>query len=570
MSDEAAQARRQQRLEALCGAAVRALSGEPGLQFRGGRLQRGRQTLPLWAPHLHPDLARDNDASFRGAADGLALRLRGCDAALHQRLAPATPLSRLLFDLLEQFRVEALAPAHWPGVPLNLRQRFHDWSLSFQGAGLADTARGILLYTVAQMARARVLSEPVPEQAEDLIEATRAALAPALGPALAGLRRHRHDQQAYAQHALALALQVDALLQASGEPDDAADAGADAAEAAARAAFGLPLDEPALGDSGATAGAAASGQPALASADYRVYSTAYDRELDAARLARPERLREARALLDRRVAALGLHPGRLARDLRKLFALPREGDWQCALEEGRLDGRALARLVASPAERHLFRDRPPWPQPEVALTVLVDASGSMRDHVAKLAPLLDLLLRALEQAGLQGELLGFGTGAWQGGRAGRDWQRAGRPAMPGRLNERLHVVFKAAAQSWRRARPGIAALLQPEWFREGLDGEAVEWALQRLQASGAPRQCLLVLSDGCPMDGATAAANGAGYLQAHLHQVLQRHERAAAVQIAGLGVGVSLSGLYDRHHALDLQAPPMALLRGMLAPLHRR
>ena len=62
------------------------------------------------------------------------------------------------------------------------RSRFHD-------AGLTDSARGLLLYTVAQICRARVTGEPVLEETEDLIEATRAALAPALGHDLAGLRR---------------------------------------------------------------------------------------------------------------------------------------------------------------------------------------------------------------------------------------------------------------------------------------------------------------------------------------------------------------------------------------------
>ncbi len=84
------------------------------------------------------------------------------------------------------------------------------------------------------------------------------------------------------------------------------------------------------------------------------------------------------------------------------------------------------------------------------------------------------------------------------GRAWRDWQRAGRPQQPGRLNERWHVVFKDADTLWRRARPGIAALLGPELFREGLDGEAVDWAAARLLLRDEPRKLLLVLSDGCP------------------------------------------------------------------------
>jgi len=70
-----AQARQQQKIEELCAAAIRALSGEADLHFRGRRLHRGRVPLPLHAPHLQPSRADDDFGSFRGAADGMALRL---------------------------------------------------------------------------------------------------------------------------------------------------------------------------------------------------------------------------------------------------------------------------------------------------------------------------------------------------------------------------------------------------------------------------------------------------------------------------------------------------------------
>ena len=86
------------------------------------------------------------------------------------------------------------------------------------------------------------------------------------------------------------------------------------------------------------------------------------------------------------------------------------------------------------------------------LAFLVDCSGSMKQHIEALAPLLDVLVRALEQTGVASELLGFSTGGWNGGRARRDWLKAGQPPWPGRLNERCHMVFKDADTRWRRAR----------------------------------------------------------------------------------------------------------------------
>ena len=196
-----AAARVQQRVEELCAAALRAVAGERDLHYRGARVHRGRRPLPLFAPHLHPRVEDDDFASFRGAADGVALRLRFSDAALHERLRPAGPIARTVFDLLEQFRVESLADPALPGLAHNLRHRFAQWSIGFHRAGLTESDRGLLLYTVAQITRSRVTGEPVLEETEDLMETTRGALVPAIGHALAGLRRTHDDQAAYAVHA---------------------------------------------------------------------------------------------------------------------------------------------------------------------------------------------------------------------------------------------------------------------------------------------------------------------------------------------------------------------------------
>ena len=140
----------------------------------------------------------------------------------------------------------------------------------------------------------------------------------------------------------------------------------------------------------------------------------------------------------------------------------------------------------------------------------------MKEHIESVAVMVDVLVRALEQAGVASEVLGFTTDAWNGGRAQRDWLRAGRPAHPGRLNEACHLVFKDADTSWRRARTVMAALLKADLFREGIDGEAVDWAMHRLDKPQRRAAPLIVVSDGSPMDSATNLANDAHYLDHHL------------------------------------------------------
>lgn len=555
--DTQAMARTQQRVEELCAAAIRALAGERELHFRARRLHRGPRVLPIFGPHLMPSVEHDDFDSFRGAADGMALRLRHSDAALHRSLVPADATRRWVFELLEQIRVEALVPPAMPGVAHNLRHRFERWSLAFHHAGGTDGAKGLLLYTVAQICRSRVSGEPVTEATEDLLEATRAGIVPQIGHALAGLKRERGNQARYAVHARAIADWVGAQLDAA-----AAEAGArapdeDEAKDVRERRFGLLIDFDAEADDGIASVDAGTPRPlGDAAGGYRVFSTAYDREVRAASLARRELLVEYRARLDERIAAQGFNVPRLARELQRLLALPASDGWDDGQEEGRIDGRRLATLVASPAERRLFRSERVAPTADCVAALLIDCSGSMRQHIESVAMLADVLLRAFEQAGVATELLGFTTGGWNGGRALRDWNRAGRPPQPGRLNEALHLVFKDADTPWRRARRDIAALLKADLFREGIDGEALDWACQRLKAREAQRRLLFVVSDGCPMDSATALANGEHYLDQHLREVVARRERDGRVAIHGIGVGLDLSPYYARCQALDLRAPP--------------
>jgi cobaltochelatase CobT len=543
--------RQQQQVTELCAGVVRAVSGERDLHFRGLRLHRGQEQLPWFAPHLHPSPETDDFGSFRGVADGLGLRLKHSDAALHESLKPEPPIERFFFEMLEQFRVEALASQAMPGMVRNLRHRHEQWSLAYHHSGTTDTARGMLVYTVAQTTRARVSGEQVVEETEDRVEATRFGLSTLIGHALYGLRRDRADQAAYAVHALDIARTVARLLaDTEDEDEDKSDAKQPEGR---RGLLAFIADMDAKTGEGFTA--AHAGRSAVlddAAGAYRVFTTAYDREQDARAVARKEELAAHRERIDRRIAGQGINVARLARHLRALLADPVRDGWDGGQEEGHIDGRRLAQLVASPTERRLFRQERQERVADCAVTFLLDCSGSMKEHAESVAMLVDVFSRALEQAGVTCEILGYTTAAWNGGRARRDWQRAGRPAHPGRLNERSHLVFKDAQTPWRRARQAVGALLKTDLFREGIDGEAVDWACGRLMAMDTRRRLLLVVSDGSPMDSATELTNDGHYLQQHLRDVVARHEQERRIAIGGIGVGLDLSPYYRHSQVIDI------------------
>lgn len=572
-ADERSLALRQQRLDELNGASLRALAGEVDLHYRGARLFQGEHWLKPRAPHLQvaeqsPDLA--DPLTRRALADALAQQLRHTDSVLHQQLAPKPLVERLIFDLLEQLRAESQVPPWQPGVIHNLRRRFERWSWQFMQSGHCETAAGLFVFAISQIAWTRISGHLLDQDAADLIESTRADLTPVIGIALAGLRRDRDDQRAFAQHALSIAAEMARRIRdASPAPDERQEQEIDAT---LRAAFSIELDieqesEESLPDSatGLSKSFEASGQ------QYRIFSTQYDREDAITDLVRPAQLKDFRARLDPLLEGQQLHLKRLARQLQLVLARPEQEGWNFGEEEGLIDGRRLSLLLSTPGERRLFRQPRQVLRNDTVFSILLDCSGSMKAHVDTIAPLVDMLSRALEMAGGRSEVLGFTTAAWSGGRARKQWLAQGQPALPGRLNERQHLVFKSAETPWRHARNSIAGLFKSDLFREGLDGEAVEWACSRLIGCEAQRRLLLVISDGCPMDSATTQANDAWYLDNHLKQVVARQERLGAVQIMGLGVGLDL-GVYYRH-CLGIDARrriDMRMLDDLVALIARR
>lgn len=546
--------RRKQTLE-LCAAAMRALSGQRALHFRGSVLYREESPVVMPAPHLHPQTDDSVLASFRGVADGMALRLQHSDAALNAELCPATPARMLVFEMLEQFRTESLGEAAMPGVRANLNRRFLQWSREFDASTLAETALGIILFTVAQVCRARITAEPISPDFEDRIESTRAELAPYLGIHLAALRRERFSQAGFARHALAIA-EIVATISEHLEAQEARPS----RSGSGTPKFPLLFDQDRNDVVVPTARYGRSNALETGEGGYRRFTTAYDREFEATDLVRAELLRGYRQQLDDSITRQGINVPRLGRALGAVLSTDVHDGWDGDALEGRLDGSRLARLVTSSGDRRVFRTERTEPWNNARVTFLVDCSGSMKEHSAAVAALVDVYARALELAGARCEVLGFTTATWNGGRAGKDWIRAGRPSHPGRLNEVRHLVFKDADTPWRRARPAIAGLMKKDLFREGVDGEAVDWACARLTMSGSGasgsnddgRRILLVVSDGSPMDGATALANDGHYLEQHLQEIVSAHEASGDAEILGIGVGLDLSPYYRKNIALDL------------------
>ena len=492
-------------------------------------------------------LARADAATLgglRAAGDRLALRTRFHRDSVHEQARPAEHVAAAIFDALETARLDAIGARWLEGMAKNLLAHpGHDED------GLRWLAFESLSGSVA------------PTNKHHLVAAARAALPLHLMARLEALTPHRDDQRQFAQQAAewsrAAALHLASLSQGGAAPSfpwlnprvqyvlrpqhlDADARGAGKTTRPAERSYG---DQ--RGDS--TFAAEELGRAISASdSAYRVFTTAHDRVIAATELVDRQELADLRSRLESELSSLRPVISRLAKRLLRVLMAKQTREWRFDLDEGVLDGSRLAPLVASRGRTRPFKQESESPFPTTVVTLLIDFSGSMRGRPMLIAAMtVEIFARALERCGVRCEVLGFTTRDWDGGEPAREWAAAKYPPNPGRLNALEHVIVKAADVPWRRARAGLGLFLHDELLKENIDGEAVLWAHSRLMSRSEKRRILVVVSDGTPMDEATAQANGFDYLDDHLHRVVRSIEAESSVQLAAIGIGHDVSRVYS-------------------------
>ncbi len=541
------------------GAVIRSLSGEISAEIRDWQLFYQSNPFGTIAPHLQLESLKEAWSEPRGVLDGIALRLRYSNADIYQSSSPKGMIESLVFEVLEQIRVESICPDELKGSKQNTRNQFIAWMQQFIASGGVEGSIGLLLITVFSTVWMRLTKQSIPQLMQDIVEATRAGLAIALGPLLIKLQSTRYDQIAYAKTSLKLVEMVSnlideeyrnnpsirikrknqsgSLLQIEWVPPQIA-----------RSAASIPAPQLSLSKKRELLKQSLN--------TYHVFNRVYDTETHAKKKIRPAQLATYQDLMNQEIAKQNIPWAKLTRQYQQIFSTSTLKQWQTIETEGLIDRRYLIRAATSPLEPILYKHRSYNPEVQTKITLLIDCSGSMKEQRFKIAACVDSLARIFDQAGIQNEILGYSTNQWQGGRPFKEWRKNGQSPNPGRLNERAHWIFKDFHTSWRRSRMGIAALLRPEIYAESIDGEAVLWAAQRLQknnGSQSSKTKLILFSDGCPMDRATIEANGEEYLKNHLLQAVTWCEHQSHLELWGCGIGAELRGAFKNRLSWDME-----------------
>ena len=533
------------------------------------------------------NLPADQVALARGFADASALKLRHHNPKVHATSAPGEAVARAVFDAVEQARVEAIGARSMEGVRANLNHAL-ELRLKSDAIRRARSADEVPLSTaLALKVRERLTGQAIPKDVaagvamvDQWIEDKAGADLDALGLAIDDQRAFQRLTTAMLEH---LQL-IDADVPPDTEEPESQDEGEDEEDSQEEGESGQ--EESGDSDMNAEARAEDSGgeteegdtdysdefdadsdegaddmgedgmmpvrpnrpmsdlQPGF---DYKAYTTKFDEVVAPEELCDEDELVRLRGFLDQQLVSLQGAVTKLANRLQRRLMAQQSRSWDFDQEEGMLDAARLARIVIDPTRSLSYKIERDTEFRDTVVTLLIDNSGSMRGRPISIAAIsADIMARTLERCGVKTEILGFTTRAWKGGQAREQWLAAGRPPMPGRLNDLRHIVYKKADDPWRRARKNLGLMMREGLLKENIDGEALLWAHSRLIARHEERRILMVISDGAPVDDSTLSVNSGTYLERHLRQVIDWIENRSPVQLVAIGIGHDVTRYYRR------------------------
>lgn len=567
---------------------VRAIAGDAEVEVTFANERPGMTGERIRLPELSKRPTAHELAVTRGLGDSMALRIACHDEKVHSTMAPQGSDARVIFDAVEQARVESIGALRMEGMAANLRSMTEEKYAKANFTGIERQEDAPIGEAVAMMVREKLTGQKPPASAGKVLDLWRSFIQEKAGSELDNLSGVINDQQAFSK---VIRNMLSAMEMAEEYGDDDSDPDADDQsneddqptgdeqnedevdeDAGSDAA---PVEDSEVSDEqmedGETEGAEISDDDMMEEGDddsetpgetrrpntpfadfnekvdYHVYTEEFDEIITAEELCDAAELERLRAFLDKQLAHLQGAVGRLANRLQRKLMAQQNRSWDFDLEEGYLDTARLQRIIIDPTQPLSFKMERDTQFRDTVVTLLIDNSGSMRGRpITVAATCADILARTLERCGVKVEILGFTTKAWKGGQARENWLANGKPQTPGRLNDLRHIIYKSADAPWRRVRPNLGLMMREGLLKENIDGEALIWAHNRLLARREQRRILMMISDGAPVDDSTLSVNPGNYLERHLRAVIEQIETRSPVELLAIGIGHDVTRYYRR------------------------
>ncbi|MBC7151733.1 MAG: cobaltochelatase subunit CobT [Rhizobium sp.] len=566
---------------------VRAVAGSPDVEVVFANERPGLAGERVRLPELSKKPTAHELAVTRGLGDSMALRIACHDQKVHATMAPQGADARLVFDAVEQARVESIGALRMSGMADNMNAMHAEKYAKANFSGINRQEDAPIQEAVAMLVREKLTGEKPPESAGKVLDLWRPFIEQKAGADLDNLPSAINDQQAFARvirHMLSAMEMAEDVGDDTEESEDESstdedqprsneedqesaeeEAGSEQAPAEESESSQEQMDDGEMDgaeisdddmteegeDDSETPGEMR--RPASPfddfneKVDYRIFTQEFDEIVTAEELCDEAELERLRAFLDKQLAHLQGAVGRLANRMQRRLMAQQNRSWEFDLEEGYLDPARLTRLVIDPMQPLSFKKEKDTKFRDTVVTLVIDNSGSMRGRpITVAATCADILARTLERCGVKVEILGFTTKAWKGGQSREKWLAGGKPPTPGRLNDLRHIIYKSADAPWRRSRRNLGLMMREGLLKENIDGEALMWAHGRLMARSEQRKIMMMISDGAPVDDSTLSVNPGNYLERHLRAVIEQIETRSPVELLAIGIGHDVTRYYRK------------------------
>ncbi|AAK89775.2 cobalt chelatase [Agrobacterium tumefaciens] len=567
---------------------VRSVAGDAEVEVVFANERPGLAGERMRLPEISKKPTAQEIAITRGLGDSMALRLACHDADTHAVMSPHGAEAQLVFDAVEQARVESIGALRMPGMASNIQAMNTEKYAKANFSGINNKDDAPLAEAVALLVREKLTGEKPPASAGKVLDLWRDFIEEKAAGDLNDLSRVITDQKAFSRLVRKMLTSMQ-MAEDFGDEDNEPDsqeaesnedqprtneteeeqveeeAGSDATPADENEASqeemeegemdGAEMSDEEMSDDldedsetpGETRRPNSPFDDFNEKVDYRIFTEEFDEEIRAEELCDEAELDRLRAFLDKQLAHLQGAVGRLANRLQRRLMAQQNRSWDFDLEEGYLDPARLVRLIIDPMQPLSFKKERDTKFRDTVVSLVIDNSGSMRGRpITVAATCADILARTLERSGVKVEILGFTTKAWKGGQSREQWLANGKPASPGRLNDLRHIIYKSADAPWRRARRNLGLMMREGLLKENIDGEALMWAHNRLIGRPEQRKIMMMISDGAPVDDSTLSVNPGNYLERHLRAVIEQIETRSPVELLAIGIGHDVTRYYRR------------------------
>ena len=557
--------------------ATRSIADEPELEvvFGDEPPQITGKKIKLREPNT--SLNKEDLSILRGNADLLALKIKNHDEAVHKKYIPSSPQAERIYNAIEEARIEAVGTKSMPGCASNLNARTNANYRNSTLNNITHKDEAPVSEAISLIVREKLTGFAPPKNTRKFVDLWRPHINDKAIEQLEILKSQVNDQELFASKITDLlsALDISSLLgdsDPSNTKDEDANSEADGTEEdTTELSDEFDVDETETMDDeiaeelidlddleGAeeegeessvpdSQGEIEDSQNKIKQPNYKIYTNIFDEIVPAEEIAEIDELDRLRNYLDKQISNLQGVVARLANKLQRKLMAQQNRSWDFDLEEGVLDTARLVRVVTDPMHPLSFKMERDTDFRDTVVTLLIDNSGSMRGRpIMVAATCADILTRTLERCGVKAEVLGFTTKAWKGGQSRELWTESGKPMRPGRLNDLRHIIYKSADSPWRRSKRNLGLMMKEGILKENIDGEALEWAYDRLQKRDEQRKIMMVISDGAPVDDSSLSVNSGNYLELHLKKIIHKIESDSDIELIAIGIGHDVTRYYKR------------------------